>query len=186
MADSNKLIAMAYDNILHKQIVLQNCLIMSEYFLRNNEIDLGVGILRRGVVHDNSKFDRCELLGLSEILTQDRGSFKDATVQLTPDQEKVIEYHWSRNRHHPEYHNNHEDMSELDIIEMVCDWYARSKQYKTDFIPFVKERQKNRFKFNSEMFELILKYCELIVELDKEYIKSKEFKLYEESIRHCM
>ena len=32
------------------------------------------------------------------------------------------------------YFENIEDMNELDIIEMVCDWYARSMQYKTDFL----------------------------------------------------
>lgn len=37
----------------------------------------------------------------------------------------LIETHWKNNRHHPEYFKDISNMEELDIIEMVCDWYAR-------------------------------------------------------------
>lgn len=168
MLDTDKLIAMAHDNVLHKQIVLQNCLLMSDYFMRNDKASLGISILRRGAFHDNSKFDADEFASLSRILTDDRQGFRDATVQLTPEQSKAIESHWSKNTHHPEYYEDHNDMSELDIIEMVCDWYARSKQYGTEFIPFIVERQKNRFKFSKEKFDSILNYCKLLERLDKE------------------
>ena len=53
-------------------------------------------------------------------------------------------------------------MNELDIIEMVCDWYARSMQYKTDFLSFVVSRQESRFHFPNEMFDKIYRYCEII------------------------
>lgn len=166
MLDTDKLIEMAHDNIWHKQLVLQNCLLLSDYFMRNGKVRLGIDLLRRGVEHDNSKFDTEEFVSLSRILTKDRRGFKDASVALTDEQIHAIECHWKKNTHHPEYYADHNDMSYLDILEMVCDWYARSKQYKTDFIPFVEERQRNRFKFSDETFDTILKTCRLLEELD--------------------
>ena len=46
-------------------------------------------------------------------------------------------------------------MKEIDIIEMVCDWHARSVQYGTNLMEFVTVRQENRFKFPQEMYEKI-------------------------------
>ena len=56
-------------------------------------------------------------------------------------------------------------MTELDIIEMVCDWAARSEQYGTDLLDFIKERQHNRFHFSNKVYAEVEKYCKLIVEL---------------------
>ena len=50
-------------------------------------------------------------------------------------------------------------MNEVDILEMCCDWHARSIQYHTDFLSFVKIRQENRFHFPKDMFDKIWKYC---------------------------
>lgn len=40
--------------------------------------------------------------------------------------------HYANNPHHPEYHKNISDMSQLDLIEMVCDWTAMSQELKQD------------------------------------------------------
>ena len=37
---------------------------------------------------------------------------------------KAIELHWKNNSHHPEYHNDIYDMTELDLMEMACDCYS--------------------------------------------------------------
>ena len=53
-------------------------------------------------------------------------------------------------------------MSRLDVMEMCCDWHARSVQYETNFLDFVKKRQKDRFHFPIWMFEEIWHYCEIL------------------------
>lgn len=161
----DKLRQMAEDTVTHKKIVLDNCNLMAKYFFNTGETEKAIQILKRGVDHDNSKFNYIEFKKLASILNS-RKCFTNASEQLTDVEMEAIKYHWSHNKHHPEYYyDKEEDMSELDIIEMVCDWFARSLQYNTDFIPFIKERQKNRFKFNEKMFSTVLWYCELILKL---------------------
>lgn len=174
--DIDKLCNMAEDTILHKKIVLDNCLLMAEYLMRHNKIELGIQLLKRGCDHDNSKFDKDEFKKLSQILkAESKDSFTDAKNKLTPDECKAIKYHWDHNRHHPEFFENPSDeMTELDILEMVCDWFARSLQYKTDFIPFIKERQENRFHFSEKTFAKALKYCTIIQDIHNEETNKKE------------
>lgn len=163
----DKLKSMAEDTITHKKIVMDNCLLMFEYLADNGQLELGIELLRRGAKHDNSKFESGEFESLAEIL-ESRDCFTNANSVLSDYEIKAIERHWKENRHHPEYFSSERNMSELDIIEMVCDWFARSIQYKTDFIPFVEERQRKRFKFSNEKFKVILYYCNLIQKLYNE------------------
>ena len=41
-------------------------------------------------------------------------------------------HHMMTNRHHPEFHADPNDMTEVDLIEMVCDWTAMSKELGQD------------------------------------------------------
>ena len=165
---------MAVDTIKHKKLVLDNCLLLADHLIGRGQVELGTQLLKRGCEHDNSKFDTEEFRQLSNIL-KDRKCFIDARAQLSQDEINAIKYHWSHNRHHPEYFNNSDEMEEIDIIEMVCDWFARSIQYKTDFIPFVKERQENRFKFSEGQFDIIMYYCLLIEKLYNNNIIKSQF-----------
>lgn len=145
----------------HKSYVIRSCLKMVKYLQENGKEDMALALLYRANIHDNSKLVGPELELLAN-LEGNQDTFINPNVQLSENQQKIIEKHWENNRHHPEYFDNIEDMTELDIIEMVCDWYARSMQYKTDFLSFVKSRQENRFHFTSKMFESILRYCEVL------------------------
>lgn len=165
--DLDKLKEMAEDTVTHKKLVLDNCLLISRYLLSKRRIELATKLMSRGCEHDNSKFEPEEFRRMAQILNG-RQCFTDANVQLSPEEVKAIKHHWEGNRHHPEFFDNSDDMTELDVIEMVCDWFARSIQYGTDFIPFVKERQENRFKFSKKKFAEVMKWCELIVQLYNE------------------
>lgn len=168
--DIDKMLRMIDDNVLHKKIVLDKCLLVSKYFIEHGDIEFGLNIIRRGVTHDNSKFSKQEFTELVSIISSDTDKcFKDATYTLSDKERKAIEHHWKSNKHHPEYYENTDDMGELDIIEMVCDWAARSEQYGTDLLEFIEERQRNRFKFSDSLFERIEKYCKLIVKLQEQH-----------------
>lgn len=162
----DKLYRMADDTITHKKLVLDTCFLMARYLMSKGKIEMGTQLLKRGCEHDNSKFDSEEFRKLSQILKSNK-CFTDAEVQLTPVERKAIKYHWEHNRHHPEYFENYIEMSELDILEMVCDWFARSIQYNTDFLPFIEERQENRFHFEAKQYNKIHKYCVIIQKLYK-------------------
>ena len=91
---------------------------------------------RRAAAHDASKFGpdervpyiwlteyhRCRQLG--EPFCYPRGM-----------EEKVrtaIQHHVTNNRHHPEFHGDPNEMSDVDLIEMVCDWTAMAQEFEQD------------------------------------------------------
>lgn len=43
---------------------------------------------------------------------------------------RAVRHHVTHNRHHPEYHAHPDAMSEVDLIEMVCDWTAMAIEYE--------------------------------------------------------
>jgi hypothetical protein len=90
-------------------------------------------LIRRGENHDNSKFEEPELsifAGNTHKLGQTKyGSdeYKQLLVEVKP----AIDHHYSKNRHHPEHWpNGIEDMTLVDLIEMLSDWKAATERNK--------------------------------------------------------
>lgn len=44
----------------------------------------------------------------------------------------AVDHHVTTNRHHPEFHTDPNDMTDVDLIEMVCDWTAMSQEFGQD------------------------------------------------------
>lgn len=97
-----------------------------------------VPILRsRALLHDRSKYEE------PEKSTYDKYIPLLKTVKYGSDEyneirdkmhEEGLRHHYKENRHHPEhFENGVNDMNLIDIIEMVCDWYAASLKSNTDF-----------------------------------------------------
>lgn len=149
------------DLIEHKKLILDCSKVMSNYLYLNGEQELSKKIIERAIIHDNSKLDDNELKNFLELKIKEK-AFKNAKSLLNDYEKEKISVHWKKNRHHLEYFNNIEDMQEIDIIEMVCDWFSRSLQYGTDIIEFAETRQKNRFKFSEDMYKKIIKYCNIL------------------------
>lgn len=145
----------------HKKFILESGMILIKYLLNEQQDDLAFKLLKRLSFHDNSKLNREEFLMLCKIPLK-KDSFVNANSVMDDNLKKSIELHWKNNSHHPEHFENIEDMTELDIIEMCCDWHARSLQYNTDFLFFVKTRQETRFHFPQHMFDKILHYCNIL------------------------
>jgi len=154
------------ETFTHKYLVMQSCLKMSKYLHSVGKDDLAIGICRRAVLHDNSKLDDNELGAFSKLDSK-KAALKDPNICPDEKTKNIIEIHWHKNRHHPEFFTEIGDMAEIDILEMCCDWHARSIQYGTDLIEFAKIRQENRFHFSEEQFEKILNYCKILVEENK-------------------
>ena len=106
----------------------------------------------RAKVHDNSKIScQDELFALSRIIN-DKSSLKNPDIQLSQIKKDAIALHWKNNTHHPEHFNSPIDMSRLDIMEMCCDWHARSTQYGTDFLVYIKNNKITVFIFRIGCF----------------------------------
>ena len=90
----------------------------------------------RAEVHDASKYSdeeripyiwlteyhRCRRSG--ELFTYPEGM--EAQVRI------AINHHVTTNRHHPEFYADPNDMSDVDLIEMVCDWTAMAQELDQD------------------------------------------------------
>ena len=149
------------DNIEHKQLILDTAYVLCEYFFSIGKQELGLQLMQRAVEHDNSKFTKNELTDIA-CIKDDFKNFKNPEKLLSENDLNKIKEHWKNNRHHPEHFSSVENMNELDILEMVCDWAARSKQHNTNLIDFVTTRQNNRFHFPEKMFKQILFYCNIL------------------------
>jgi Family of unknown function (DUF5662) len=87
----------------------------------------------RALVHDASKFgpeERVPYIWLTEYhrcrRTGESFTYPEGMDQQVRD---AIAHHMSVNRHHPEFHADPNDMTEVDLIEMVCDWTAMSQEF---------------------------------------------------------
>jgi hypothetical protein len=150
------------DTLIHKELVLKSCEKLARYLDSQNAHRHAKMLRARSIIHDNSKTsNEEELIALSKIIN-DKSSMRDASVQLSSVMKDAIKLHWKNNSHHPEHYESVLDMTRLDVMEMCCDWYARSIQYGSDFLSFVKERQETRFHFPDWMFAEIWHYCQVL------------------------
>ncbi|MFW6271771.1 MAG: DUF5662 family protein [Desulfosalsimonas sp.] len=95
-------------------------------------IEAFAGALRnRGISHDRSKLNACEF----DAFVSTNEDFKKADYG-SPEYQKCVEaikpavdHHYANNRHHTGYHQNGiNDMTLVDIVEMVCDWKAAARR----------------------------------------------------------
>ena len=159
---NQKKVDVLLDTMLHKELVLASCWKMANFFLSQKELDWAIEIIERGWLHDNSKFSEEELQALSNI-DDDKQAMRHAGKHLSKDMKEYLKLHYKHNTHHPEHWEDVSQMPEMDVVEMCCDWHARSVQYGTNLLEFVKTRQECRFHFPQDMFERILFYCNILV-----------------------
>jgi len=93
-------------------------------------------LLERARVHDASKFgpeERIPYVWLTEYHRCRRGGepfeYPEGVAESV---QRAIRHHVTTNRHHPEFHVDPNAMSDVDLIEMVCDWTAMSQEFGQD------------------------------------------------------
>jgi hypothetical protein len=86
---------------------------------------------QRACVHDASKFtpeERVPYIWLTEFhrcrRTGEPFAYPDGMEARV---RAAIDHHTATNRHHPDFHADPNDMTDVDLIEMVCDWTAMSQ-----------------------------------------------------------
>lgn len=90
-------------------------------------------LLARAQTHDQSKFGPEEKL-LYVWLTEfhrcrHRGIDFEYPDGVSEQVQRAVTHHMTHNRHHPEFHDDVRNMTEVDLIEMVCDWTAMSQEF---------------------------------------------------------
>lgn len=98
--------------------------------------EYGDELAERAAAHDASKFEPAERLPYI-WLTEFHRCRRDGEPFTYPAgmEERVraaIAHHVTSNRHHPEFHADPNDMTSVDLIEMVCDWTAMAQEFQQD------------------------------------------------------
>lgn len=126
----------------------------------------------RAEVHDASKFgpeERDAYVWLTEFHRCRRGGIPFEYPDGVAEQVKAAtKHHVQNNRHHPEFHANPNKMSEVDLIEMVCDWTAMAQEYGEEAGSARGWADKTvgvRFKFDEQRRDFIYKTIRLLEEL---------------------
>jgi hypothetical protein len=95
--------------------------------------DHGEALLERAKVHDASKFgaeERIPYVWLTEChRCQRHGEPFKYPEGIAEAVKLAIRHHVTTNRHHPQFHADPNDMSDVDVIEMVCDWTAMAQEF---------------------------------------------------------
>lgn len=140
-------------------------LVTLRHIKRVNELlgEFAIELIRRGNVHDNSKFSPEELGPLQEMqnLVDKEGQapyggeeYKRRLGILKP----MLDHHYANNSHHPESHiKGIDDMSLYDIVEMFCDWKAASERGEESHINL--SSSKERFNISDQLFSIFESSC---------------------------
>ncbi len=96
----------------------------------------GDDLIERAKTHDASKLgaqERIPYVWLTEFHRCKRNGGEFDYPEGMADQVKLaIRHHVTTNRHHPEFHADPDDMTDIDLIEMVCDWTAMAQEFGQD------------------------------------------------------
>jgi hypothetical protein len=149
------------DTLKHKQFFAASCLKMIDYLYACERFDDALELAKRCSLHDHTKFEDDEIKQFIQLPIEEYNK-NTSKAPLTDEQKRLIEMHWKRNRHHPEFFSDPNNMSDIDIMEMVCDWFSRSLQYGDDFMYYATVVARNRFAFNDETFDKVLVYCKAL------------------------
>ena len=102
--------------------------------VRRRVILMCTALMARAITHDNSKYSESELDGHISQTDEMRGIKygTDAYYAIKKKYESLSVEHFANNRHHPEHHpNGIDDMTLVDVIEMLCDWLTGSEDTGT-------------------------------------------------------
>ncbi len=144
------------DNLLkHIDMVRQAGVLLGKRLMEHGRKDFGRLLIGKCYEHDKSKFYGIEWRYLH--------AGNDVPKQ---ELERAIKQHVETNAHHPEYWGGIENMPEIAVAEMVCDWYARSQEFGTGLRDWIKDVAIERFHIDteSEQYAWIEKFVDLILQ----------------------
>lgn len=114
-------------------------------------------LILRGINHDQSKLASPEVELFAEYTPQ-----LAATTYNSPEynalKEKLkpaLDHHYANNSHHPEFYpNSIRGMDLIDLVEMICDWYAAGKRHNNGNIRYSLDQNKKRFNMSDDLVEI--------------------------------
>lgn len=116
-------------------------------------------IIDRGCYHDLSKLQEPEKSIFDEY-TPKLAEMTYGSLEYKKSLEEMgvaLEHHYSKNRHHPEFHSNGiHDMDLVDLIEMLSDWKAATMRHNDGDIMESIEFNQKRFGYDDGIKQLMI------------------------------
>lgn len=117
-----------------------------------------VELMRRGELHDQTKLESPEVEAFTiytpKLATCTYGSdeYNGYLSAIKP----ALDHHYAHNRHHPEHHNDGvNDMTLIDLVEMLCDWKAASERHNDGSISRSIEVNTGRFGLSAQLAKVL-------------------------------
>ena len=109
------------------------------------------------LLHDRSKLESPEVQYFREYMPQLKTltfaspEYNQCLLLMKP----ALDHHYANNRHHPEFFKNGiNDMTLVDLIEMLCDWYASSKRQYNGNVRLSIEKNRERFNISDQLIRI--------------------------------
>lgn len=154
------------------------------------------GLVERGEVHDQSKFEEPEKTPYVFITWKHKKNDDGEEFQIPSDinDNSATEHHVKSNRHHPEYYDegakiNEKDrdkpsektvdatkMSDLDIAEMVADWLAMGEERGNTARSWADKNVNKRWRFTDNQKDLIYSIIDKIEPRHRKQLSSRQIK----------
>lgn len=144
------------DNLVrHIDMVRQIGFLLGKRLMKKGRKDFGRLLIGKCYQHDASKFHGIEW----KYLHAGSDISKD-------DLEKAVKQHVETNSHHPEYWGGVQNMPEIAVAEMVCDWYARSQEFGTGLREWIKDVAIEKFNIDtrSDQYVWITRFVDILLE----------------------
>ena len=121
----------------------------------------------RGVKHDASKLESPEVESFTKCtpklakLTYGTSEYNESLKEL----DSALQHHYANNRHHPEHFSKGiDDMTLVDIVEMLCDWKAASiRQHDGNLLKSIEINAK-RFGYDDQLKKIFINTAKMLDE----------------------
>ena len=121
---------------------------------------------QRGLSHDRTKLEELEF----DAFVSTRRNFKKANYG-TPEYQAccdtirpAVDHHHENNRHHTAYYvNGVDDMTLVDVIEMIADWKAAARRNPDKKFEDTLEYAKNKYGIGDQLYKIV---CNTLVDME--------------------
>lgn len=133
-------------------------------------------LMDRMLTHDQSKLTRPEVTLFSKHnedevrrITFNSPAYQQKLRRLKP----ALDNHYYNNRHHPEhFERGINDMTLIDVLEMLCDWKASSMRNKEGDIYKSIDKCVERFNISPQLAQILVNTADFI---EQDFVESRSF-----------
>lgn len=119
----------------------------------------------RGVEHDRLKLESPEVEIFAEYTPKLAASTYDSEEynSFLKEMNVALQHHYAHYRHHPEHFDRGiNDMTLIDIVEMLCDWKAASlRQHDGNLLKSI-EQNARRFGYDDQLKQILINTAKLL------------------------